>query len=778
MPPPTTETLFLRSPITLWVPREDLAFRYVCDAYFLNLSAQGEQPFRIGTAKTTDINWASAAGSDGHLRENEPAPLSAPARDQSPLRFAFHGEHTVRVDFVAGSPRVTIGPRTFHDPSDIPVTDPVATSLLFDSRDLASKKPFGAIAAGRDVEFRLDASPGVSSATLVIERRRLEGPQDILDYSDAARVPLMRAANGGAESWRGTYRFDDIGVYGFYFVVDIGGKKYLYEDNADPIYWTREIGSNGIGAVVAATDTTRIRRFRQTVYRGDYAVPAWARDVVYYYIFPERFRNGNPKNDPVAGPHTFRDQSVEVHHNWLEKPWMPHSGDGSDDLYGNDFFGGDLAGVIEKLDYIRALGANTIYMTPIFRAASNHKYDTGDYHTIDPHFGSNADFERLTREAKRRGIRIVLDTSLNHTGTDSIYFNRYGNYPELGAFNEGHIQPQSPYFSWYSFDAAQTDPDRQYHGWTGVQDLPELDKTSPAFRSFAYGAPDSVMKRWLDRGASGWRMDVVPWIADDFWREWRAAIKGHRADALTVAETQFESSKFFLGDEFDSTMNYIFRDSVQSFAAGDDARTTYRAIELMRELYPPQTFYALMNLLSSHDSPRALYVFGYRDDSADAATIALAKRRLHLAAFFQMVFPGSPAILYGDEVGVTGGEDPFDRGTYPWADLGGKPDAALLQDYKRLTTMRRNHPVLRHGSIDAPIYLDAHVIVLLRHDGAQWAITAMNNSNSEQRVQLTLPDELRNAKFVDALTDHRSGASGLSLNVSVPALDGVVLIRK
>jgi cyclomaltodextrinase len=200
-------------------------------------------------------------------------------------------------------------------------------------------------------------------------------------------------------------------------------------------------------------------------------------------------------------------------------------------------------------------------MTPIFRAASNHKYDTADYRNVDPAFGSNADFERLTREAARRGMRVIPDTSLNHTGSDSIYFDRYGNFGGQGAFAGGRVNAASPYASWYRFDTRQPTP--QAVPGLGRRDRPaRTGQGQPCVAQFAYGAPDSVMKLWLDRGASGWRMDVAPWVSDDFWREWRAAIKAHRPDALTVAETWFDASKYFLGDMFDSTMNYIFRNAV------------------------------------------------------------------------------------------------------------------------------------------------------------------------------------------------------------------------
>jgi glycosidase len=783
-PAPFPDALFLRGSITNWALRDDMTFQYRCDAYLLNVDATGPQEFKITDAQSkAATSFGAETRAQGPLEPGRPTPVArgTAVRRLENLQFAFSGAHTIRLKFaadasgIATAPTVTIGPRDFVDPAAAPIDDPVARSLKFDSRNAASKSPFGAVVAGSEVTFDLAARPGVTSATLVVERRRLEGPQEILDYSEVARVPLQRNVSGDGEHWRASYRFGDIGVYGYYFIVEIGKRKFWYQNNADTIYWTRELGSNGLGVASGVGDPQRLRRFRQTVYRSDYRVPDWARDAVFYYIFPERFRNGDRGNDPRPGPNTFHDKSVEVHANWLEKPWLPRSGDGSDDVYGNDFFGGDLAGIIAKLDYIAGLGANTLYLTPIFRAVSNHKYDTADYRHIDPHFGSDADFERLTRAAAKRGLRVLLDTSLNHSGSDSVYFDRYAKYPELGAFDGGRIQAQSAYADWYMFDPAQTDPDRQYHGWVGAHDLPELNKSSPSFREFAFGAPDSIMKRWLDRGAAGWRMDVAPWVPDDFWREWRSAVKQHRADALTVCETQFESAKFFLGDEFDSTMNYIFRNAVEEYANGKDARTIYRAIELMREDYPPQSFYALMNLLSTHDSARALFDFGWRDKKCDAATIALAKQRLRLALFFQMTFPGAPAILYGDEVGVTGGDDPFNRVTYPWADLGGKPDLALLADYKRLVKLRKDHPVLRHGTIDAPAYLDDHVIVLIRRDGDRWAVTALNNDATPHTIAVDLPQTLANAALDDALTGNRTKAQGTRLTLTIPPLFGSVL---
>lgn len=782
--------VFLRGAMNNWAALDEYAFRFSCDAYYLNVKLEGRLEFKLADAAWTPASTWGAA-STGSLADAVAANLARGDRGGAlgNLVFDFHGEHTLRFAFPGGMPTLAIGPKTFADPNEAAVTDPVALSLRHDSRAASDKSPFGAVGAGTEVAFALHARAGVEQATLVLETRRLEGNQDVLEYRELARLPMRASPAGdGWVEFRASHRFEGKGVYGYWFLVRIGGHDYAYQNNRDPVPWTRERGSNGEGRVEplsapapageGRSEYPFVRRYRLTVYDPAFRVPAWAQDAIYYYIFPERFRNGDRGNDPRPGVDKFQHDTVELHANWNDRPWKPGTGDGSDALYSNDFYGGDLAGIIDKLDYIAGLGANTIYMTPVFTAASNHKYDTADYRNIDPRFGSNADFERLCAEAARRGLRVIPDASLNHVGSDSIYFDRYGNFGGRGAFGNGRINPGSPFASWFTFAPAQSEPDKQYKGWVGVSSLPELDKASKDFRRFAYGDRDSVMLQWLNRGAAGWRMDVAPWVPDDFWREWRAAIKAHRPDALTISETWFDSSKYFLGDMFDSTMNYIFRNTMLDYANGGDARAGYRSLELLREAYPPQSLHALMNLLSSHDTARSLHLFGYHDGETDPAKVALAKQRLRLAMFFQMSYPGAPAIFYGDEVGVTGAEDPYNRGTYPWADLGGKPDTALLADVKALVRMRREHPVLRRGSLDAPLYLDEHVIVLLRRDGEAWALTATNNGASPASVRVRLPAE--------APREFRDGLLGESLRVEddgsielrVPARFGLALFGR
>ncbi|MCV2353810.1 glycoside hydrolase family 13 protein [Paucibacter sp. B2R-40] len=763
--------LFLRGSFNNWSASDEHRFVYVCDRYELYAKLSGEQSFKIG-----DEDWSSDADFGGSAAELKLKGGALSERfgggHKLQLRFAENGVASLQISPFSGEP-----PQLVSAPS---VTDTVALSIRFDSRDGRDKSPFGAVTPGKPVRYSFQALPGIEQATLVIAKRRLEGNQELLEYGEATRLPMTASKVGKSDKvqrWSASHSFAAPAIYGYHFEVQIKGKTFVYQNKRDPVYWTREKGSMGLGLVDPLPENPkRIRRYRQTVYAADFQVPAWARDAVFYNIFPERFRNGDADNDPRPGRDHYQDKDVEFHANWLDKPAKPNTQDGSDDTYNNDFFGGDLAGIISRLDYIKSLGANAIYMTPIFRAASNHKYDTADYTQVDPAFGTNADFKRLTVEAAKRGIRVIPDTSLNHVGSDSPYFNRFGNYPAGGAFDDGALNPASGYASWFKLDAAQAKAEDQYQGWAGVKDLPEIDKGSKAFRAFAYGAPGSVMLQWLDLGAAGWRMDVAPWVPDDFWREWRAAIKSHKADAFLIAETWFDASKFLLGDSFDSSMNYIFRNTVLDYAAGGDAGKLYPNIELMREAYPPQAFFAMMNLLSSHDQARALHHLGWQvEGDRDAET--LAKQRLRLASFMQMTLPGAPAIYYGDEVGVGGGEDPFNRATYPWADLGGQPDNALLADIRRLTQLRHQHKVLRHGSFSAPLHLDAHVIVLARQDGKTWALSASNNDSKAQTVKLKLAPNLRGLRWKDAFSGRwlKADRQG-QLQITVPPMFGRVLI--
>lgn len=783
--------LYARGTMNQWAPDEAYEFIYRCDAYYLNVKLSGEHQFKIADESWSDATiWANVAG----VSTPGLPPALAKGSGTSALVQRFEGPQILRLAFTAQGAQLSLQAGQFEDPRQQAVTDPVALSLRHDSRQLRDRQPFGAVPAGTTLTLGFSALPGVQSATLVIERRQFDGDQTVLAYHPLARLPMQRSREGAGtdarERFAAQFTPDTLGVYGYWFEVQIGGRSYALQNNQGSIHWTREKGANGLAEVGFLPEAIKkVRRLRATVYSPQFKAPDWAADAVYYYIFPERFRNGDKTNDPKPGQRRYQNHDIERHARWIEPPFKPGSGDGSDAVYNNDFFGGDIAGIIEKLDYIRALGANTLYITPMFQAASNHKYDTADFKNIDPAFGSNDDFTRLTQEAARRGIRVVPDTSLNHSGSDSIYFDRFGNFAaggNVGAFAKGQIRPDSPWASWYRFKPEAKELDKQYQGWVGVADLPELDKTAAAWRDYAYRAPDSVTRLWLQRGASGWRMDVAPWVPDDFWREWRTVVKQTNPQAITIAETWFDASKHLLGDMFDSTMNYIFRNAVLDYAAGGKAQDAVRNLEFMREAYPPTAHFALMNLLSTHDKARALHHFG--DTRIGGAmvgpeVVARARQRLLLAVLFQMSYPGSPAIYYGDEVGLTGGDDPYNRATYPWADEGGQPDTALLAQFKRLTQMRQQHAVLRRGELLAPLHVDDSTIVLARKlvpakGPVQWAITATHNGDQPRTVQVALPAGLTADQFMDALGGQRVKAHNGRITLTLPPLFGQVLISQ
>lgn len=763
--PPFGDTpIFLRGSMNNWAALDDYQLQWHCDAYHVNVKLNGRYDFKFGDASWTKAHTVAARPDGSAARELQGG--------SGNFNRELRGEHTLTLRFNAdGQPALSIGPKTFADGSEARITDAAALGLRFDSRDSQHKSPFGAQPVGSEFQFAVRSSQaGVQAVTLVVERRELSGNQEKLAYLPLARVPLRQQG----DRFEGRYRFDAAGVYGYWFEVETAQGRYALQNNRDTVYWTREKGSMGPASIDRLPeDLQRVRRYRQTVHLADLRVPAWSADVVYYYVFPERFRNGNPANDPQPGRDRYQNHGVEKHARWIERPHRP--GDSGDAVFNNDFFGGDLAGIIEKLDDIKQLGANTIYMTPVFRAASNHKYDTGDYQQIDPAFGSNADFKRLTQEAAKRGLRVILDTSLNHVGADSPYFDRFGNYGgKTGAFANGKPNPSSPYFDWFTFDLSQARPDDQFQGWVGVKDLPELNKASESWRRFAYRDPDSVTRHWLREGAAGWRMDVAPWVPDDFWREWSAVVKQTQPDALTVAETWFDASKYFLGDQFDSTMNYIFRNAVLDFAAGGKASAIYRNLELTREAYPLPMLLANMNLLSTHDQARSLHHFGihgdpHTDPSVDPAQLAEAKQRLLLAVLFQVGFPGAPTVYYGDEVGVGGGDDPYNRATYPWADAGGKPDLQLRARFQQLLALRQQHEVLRRGQLSAPLLLTDELIVFERSHQGQRALVLLNNAKGERTVQLPVKGQ-----WVDALSAQPADPGRLSL----PALGGRILIAK
>ena len=408
-----------------------------------------------------------------------------------------------------------------------------------------------------------------------------------------------------------------------------------------------------------------------TVYRPAPA-PAWYKDAIAYQIFPDRFaRHGDyVPAQPSPRPRTHRFLLPD----WDTPPFYPRAEDGSVSAW--PFWGGTLRGIGEKIPYLRSLGVSCLYLNPVFAATSNHRYDTADYFAIDPLLGTVEDFERLCADCAAAGIRIILDGVFSHTGADSRYFDKYGAYG-TGA----------QYRHWYRFGDQYT---HGYECWWDVPDLPNVNELDESYREFICGE-NGVLRTWLRRGASGWRLDVADELPDEFIRAVRAAIKAEKSDAVLLGEVWEDASnkcsygvrrQYFGGEELDGAMHYPFRSAVLDFLLGkQSAGETARALETLRQHYPPENLYAALNLVGSHDRERCLTL------------LAGDRERMKLLYVLQCACPGVPCIYYGDEAGLEGGADPYNRGPYPW----GREDETLLEHYRRLGGWYREHSALRCG---------------------------------------------------------------------------------
>ena len=446
-------------------------------------------------------------------------------------------------------------------------------------------------------------------------------------------------------------------------------------------------------------------RFRLLVYRPDLAPPAWFAKGTMYHIFLDRFRRGPGE--------------AVLHGGRLEPDWkngMPQYAPWPGDELENDlFFGGNLQGVCEKLDFLRSLGITVLYLSPVFEAASNHRYDTGDYEKIDSLLGGRPAFDELIEQAHAHGMRVILDGVFNHTGDDSRYFNRRGNYPTVGAYQS----EASPYAGWYRFRSFPDD----YECWWGVRILPRLNHKNATCRAFFTGR-DGIGARWIRAGADGWRLDVADELSDEFLDEFRVSAKeaGGERDPLILGEVWENAAdkiaygslrRYLWGGQLDSVMNYPFRNAVLAFLRDGDSAFFRDALTELYASYPRPVSDSLMNLLGTHDTPRILTALGdpTEGDGLDNAALAgrrlapaarrRAKRLLMIAATLQFTVFGVPSVYYGDEAGAEGYRDPFCRMPYPW----GRKDRGLLSHYRKLGRLRAAYAALQGGEfrfLDSP----------------------------------------------------------------------------
>ncbi len=550
------------------------------------------------------------------------------------------------------------------------------------------------------------------------------------------------------EWWKVYFTPETAGLYWYHFEFDIPfGKGEI-----------RRVAGN-LGKFCSDGEDWQL-----TVYQKEFTTPDRLKGGIIYQIFPDRFYKAETELEDIPDDRILRND-------WGAQPeWKPNE---NDKVLNNDYFGGNLKGIEEKLDYIASLGVTCIYLNPIFEAHSNHRYNTADYMKIDPLLGNEEDFRALCDKAKEKGIDIVLDGVFNHTGDDSIYFNKKGRYPALGAYNS----QQSPYYSWYSFRRWNDD----YECWWDFDTLPNVNEKSESYCNFIFG-DDGVIKKWLKLGASGWRLDVADELPDEFLDKLNTCVKSEKSDAIIIGEVWEDASnklayhkrrRYLLGGQLDSVMNYPFADAIMYFMRTGIANGFMDKILTILENYPPQCIPVLMNHIGTHDTMRAITaIVGESCEGRDRqwqashtltdSQLEIGIQMLKTAAAIQFTLPGVPSIYYGDEAGMTGYKDPFNRGCYPW----GNENTELIEWYRILGKIRKENSALCDGSFH-PVSEAAGCIAYVRITyGNRIMLIANRNVHP---ITYYLPEDWHGANLLAGGTDIRYN------EVDIPAYGAAIL---
>ncbi len=549
---------------------------------------------------------------------------------------------------------------------------------IFNSRDEFYKKPFGAVNQETTVTFSIALDSDKVNPFLSIQC-------DTAENQKYAMSPI--GVRNGKFIFTVSFVPHNTGLYFYYF--DLGGQTGIYN-----------IGK-GDGCISSSG-----KKFQLTVYDKNFSTPSNAKGKVFYQIFPDRFYEGKKKTKLSYSDRIYRpDKDGEPFFYPNEQP---------NGYLNKDYYGGDLQGIIEKLDYLYNLGVGYIYLNPIFEAHSNHRYNTANYMKIDPELGTLDDFKALCRYAHNKGMRIILDGVFSHTGSDSIYFNKEGRYNSNGAYGN----PDSPYRSWYEFSSRFP---CGYRAWWGFDTLPETNEKNQEYVNFICGK-GGVIDYWLSNGADGFRLDVADELPDEFIEHIRIAVKSHGDDKLLIGEVWEDATtkisynkrrKYLLGTGLDTTMNYPFRSSILNFLAGKADNNFCEEIMTICENYPKEALDVAMNNLSTHDTPRAMTALcGENPYSTDRywqskrvlSDNNYAKAKKLIVCGFALLFtlPGVPCIYYGDEIGMQGYRDPFNRGYFTWWAI----DKYILENVKKLSNFRNSHSIFKEGKIFFVHYSD------------------------------------------------------------------------
>ena len=532
--------------------------------------------------------------------------------------------------------------------------------VLFDSRSALYKTPFGAIGT-RDVAkivFPVRKDVGARGVKLILRRNDLTKEYDL---------QLLGEEN-------------DYDVFSADFTVTIEG-TYFYRFEIYPV--TGGVLYCGKGNGGEAIIGEWLPEWQLSVYQSHYKTADFIKGGVVYQVFCDRFaKKGDFCADPKYGTKKNWDEDVTIV-------------DPDGQYRANDFFGGNFDGMIEKLPYLQSLGVTTIYLSPIFESNSNHRYDTADYTKVDPILGGDEAFLRFLRACKRKNISVILDGVFNHTGADSVYFNKFGHYDSLGAYQS----KESPYYDWFTF---YDFPD-SYNCWWGCTVVPTIARDAMGYHDLIVGK-NGIIRKWLKAGVKGWRLDVVDELSEYFVKKIRESIKETDEGALILGEVWEDAStkysygeerEYFFGYDLDGVMNYVFRDAIHAYIADGDGDKFVEAVLTIMENYPKQSLDTCFTMIDSHDTVRAINAFagvnGYELSKEEkkayrlsAEAYARGKRRVKIASALQYFLPGVPSLYYGDEAGLQGFEDPLNRRPYPW----GKEDEELLAHYRFLGKLR------------------------------------------------------------------------------------------
>lgn len=592
-----------------------------------------------------------------------------------------------------------------------------------DSYDVSFRSPVGAVEEGEPIELSIASFGGVADASLCV-------------YGDdfSQELPMRRAGD------MFTAQFIAPSPTALFYKFKINGEHFLCPNDDGH---TSRACSDGEG-------------FRLTVYKRGFKTPEKFCRSIMYQVFPDRFGFSDDGTAQAGIEYHLRlGQTPEMHGSIAEPvKWQPRPGE--KDYAPDDFYGGTLKGIAKKLPYLKALGIGTLYLNPIVEARSNHRYDTSNYENVDPILGSVGDYVNLCAEAEKLGIGVINDGVFSHTGADSIYFDRFGSYGGVGA----HASKASPYFNWFDFRSFPDD----YRCWWNFKDLPEVNEEDTGWQDYIIRAENSIVKLWLRRGASGWRLDVADELPDDVLALIRDAAKSEKPDCAIIGEVWEDAvlkvsyghrRNYALGYALDSVMNYPFRSAVISFARGESDAFALRDFLLSQQHnYPKPMYMALMNLLSSHDVERLHSALGASEslkalDRARQAAFSLtaeqskrADRLQMLCAVIQYCTPGVPCLYYGDEECLDGAGDPFNRAPFEPSGNG------LHNFYAKLGEIRNGSEALMSGEVEFSA-AGPDVLIIRRTAESDCIICVINRGSTDF--------ELHNSGLVPLLGSSRDG---------------------